>query len=283
MSPALSFLLPALVLAQAPAPFERSDVDPFLPDTLRPVVELAIQAELDPKRGPGNAMAVLSEAMREHGDDDGALLTLRLRQAGVVLRKRFMEDRNFPEALRYEQAISTFTRLDLREPGLEQWLKAALQHHPEGNKRVEAVKRTIPISVLARGQGVDRKQIAQQLVAAIAELGFKAKVVPPKNARFVLKVATENPKTPVPGRHAVRVILGIEEIINGKVGWTHTIFRTEAAAEAQTAIDAGVQWLLRVGGRDMFFYWLGKTAFPSLVARPDHQRESGPGHAGHGH
>ncbi len=280
---ALVSVLAALCVSQAPAPFERSPVDPFLPDNLRPVVEQAVEAERDPKRGAGNAMSVLSEAMRTHGVDEKAIMTLRLRLAGIVLRKRFMDDTKFPEPMRYEQVMSTFSRLDLKEPGLKEWLQEALDHHPEGKKRMKAVKSTLPVSILVRGTGVDRKKVAGILREAFSDLGLKLKVVPPKKARFVLKIATENPRDPVPGRHAVRVLFGLEEIINGKVGWTHTMFRTEAASDAQTAIDAGLQWVLRVGGRDMFFYWIGKTSFPSLVARPKNSKQGPGSHAGHGH
>ncbi len=275
-------LLPALVIAQAPAPFERSAVDPLLPDALRPIVEQAIDAELDPKRGPGNAISVFTEAMRAHAANDKYMLALRLRMAGVVLRKRFVEDRKFPESLRYEQVISTFSRLDLREPGLREWLDAAIAHHPPGKKRLDEAKRTLPVAILVRGTGLDRKLIGKSLIKAFKDLGLKIRIVPPKRARFVLKFATENPKTPVPGRHAVRVILGIEAIAGGKVVWNHTLFRTQADTEAQAAIDTGVDGLMRIGGRDMLFLWLGKVAFPSLVARPKNQGAPG-SHEGHGH
>ena len=277
MSPAA--LLAALVVTQAPAPFERSAIDPFLPDALRQVVADADAAERDPKRGPGNALALYDEAKRAHGGDDALLLALRLREAGVVLRKHFLESTQFPLVLRYEQVVSTFARLDITDPGLRPWLDRALDNHPKAQLRIRATKRTIPIAVLVRGTQLDKKRIHARLKAIFEGLGFQAKIVPPKKARFVLKIGAENPRRPIPGKRAVRVILGLEGISKGETTWNHTIFRTEAATETDAAIDAALEWVIRVGSRDLFFRWLGETAFPSLVAE---EKGSG-GHAGHRH
>lgn len=276
MSP--SVLLAGLLVAQAPAPFERSPIDPILPEALRATVERADAAERDPKRGPSNALAVYEEAKRAHAGDDRLLLALRLREAGVVLRRHFLESKQFPLVLRYEQAVSTFARLDLAEPGLKAWLDTALDNHPEGKARLEATGRKIPMALLVRGSQLDKEAIAKRLVDVFAGVGLKVVIVPPKEARFVLKLGAENPRRPIPGKRAVRVLLGIEGILDGETTWTHTMYRTEAATETEAAMSAALDWLLRIGGRDLFFRWLGETAFPSVIAT-----QGKGGHDGHGH
>lgn len=278
MSPAA--LLTALVVAQAPAPFERSAIDPLLPDVLREVVERADEAERDPKRGPGNALALYDEAKRGFADDDRLLLALRLREAGVVVRQQFMKNERFPLVLRYEQVVSTFSRLDFTEPGLTAWLERALDNHPQGRERLAKSKRVVPITILTRGTQLDKKAIAARFVEVFAKVGVKVKIVPPKKARFVVKLGAENPKRQVPGRRAVRVLLGVEGILDGETTWNHTLFRTEAATETEAALEAAIDWLVRIGGRDIFFRWLGETAFPSLIAS---DKKQGGHHHGHKH
>lgn len=272
-------LLATLVVAQAPTTFERSAIDPFLPEALRDVVARADAAERDPKRGPGNALGIYDEAKRGFANDDRLLLALRLREAGVVLRKHFLESTQFPLVLRYEQVVSTYARLDITDPGLKAWLDRALDNHPEGRARIAKTKRTIPIAVLTRGTQLDKAAIQRRFVEAFAPLGLTVKIVSPKAARFVIKVGAENPRQPVPGKRAVRVLLGVEGILKGETTWTHTLFRTEAAPATEAALDAALEWLVRIGGRDILFRWLAETAFPSLLA--DKKRRGG--HEGHRH
>lgn len=280
MSLALGLVL-AVAAQTPPRPYQRAAIDPMLPEALRPAVELAAAAELDPKRGPGNAVEVLRKAQAEFGADERLVLALRLREAGVVLRQRYLGEARFELPLRYEQVISTFSRLDLMEPGFRAWFDRSLENHPEARAAIAATRRTIPVAFLVRGAGLDRKKAAEAFRRAFAAVGVDLKVVPAKKARFVLKLATENPKRPVPGQRAVRVRLGIEGIEDGKIAWEHALFRTEAAAETETAIGAGLNWLSRIGGRDMFVHWLADVAFPTL--RPREGDGHGHGHAGHGH
>ena len=101
-------------------------IDPALPDAVRPAVQSAIDAELDPKRGPSNAQAVLDAAMAKHQASNDLVLALRLRHAAIELRRILVRDDALPEPIRYEKAYTTFARLDLTDPGAKAWLERTL-------------------------------------------------------------------------------------------------------------------------------------------------------------
>src|SRR5688500_12538865 len=105
-----------------------AQLDPTLPDDVRPIVEQAVKAELDPKRGSGNAVEIL-KAEKTKFNDPAKGLSIDLRMAAIDLRRRFLTDERFPVPIRWEQALSTFARLELSEPGVKEWIDEALKHH----------------------------------------------------------------------------------------------------------------------------------------------------------
>lgn len=258
---------------------QQPKIDPTLPEDLRPVVERAVEAELDPKRGAGNAVEVLRLERKKH-QDQRHQLALDLRNAATTLRQRFITVDEYPVPIRYEQALSTFSRLELTEPGIEAWIDKALQHHEYAKKRIgKKNQRVIEAVVLTRG-GLDRKRIQKAFQETVATTGFRLKMVPAKKATMVLKVSAEDAPSQKKDLRMVRVQLGLESVRDGKVVWRHNMWREDGGKDADEAIDRALTWLAKVGGRDMFFRWLGETAFHSFL-------QAGPGpyrpNDGHAH
>lgn len=263
-------LLAFLAVGQQPK------IDPTLPKELRPIVEQAIEAELDPKRGTGNAVEVLRQE-RKKWKDQRHQLSLDLRNAAIVLRRRFITIGEYPVPIRYEQALSTFSRLELTEPGIGEWIERALEHHDYAKKRIGRKKqRVIEASVLTRG-GLDRGRIQKVFQETVAKTGFLLKMVPAKKATMIIKVSAED-APPQKNLRMVRVQLGLESIRDGKVVWRHGLWRTEGGKDAGEAIQKALEWLAKVGGRDMFFRWLGETAFHSFLQSGPHPYTPKQGH-----
>lgn len=275
----LSLIAIGLLSTSQPIPQEAPLIDPALPDEIRPTIEAAIEAELDDKRGPDNAMKVLEAGLQKYGKSAHHIMAIRLRTAGVFLRRRFLSDAKFPMPIRYEQALSTFSRLDLTEPGLTDWFQKTLKHHPEGKEKFGTKKsRRLPIAVLLRGSGLDPKLVNAAFVDGFKNTGFDLAIVPAKKARMLVILKTETPRQTEPGRRAVRLVMGIESIVDGETTWRHSLFRTEAADSFEAAVTSGLKWLVRIGGRDLLFRWLGETAFDTLLPNPEPAD-----HEGHGH
>jgi hypothetical protein len=268
--------------AQAqPAPGAPS-LDPFLPELLRPVIEAASAAELDPRRGPGNAIAALKSEREKHTRSPALTLALDFRIAATGLRQRFLAQKSTPEPVRWEQALSTFGKLDLTEPGLAAWLERALEHHPAASKAMSGKgTRTLKVTLLVRGSALDKAAVEEAFAAPLRALGFTLRFVPAKEAELVLKLSAASDKTPVPGNTAVRLGLGLESVREGKTVWQSELYRVESDKTAQGAVANALTWVSRIGGRDLFFRWLGEHGMPGLLG-------NGPlagdphGH-GHGH
>lgn len=240
-----------------------AQLDPTLPDDVRPVVEQAIKAELDPKRGSGNAVEVL-KAEKGKQTDPAKQLSIDLRMAAIALRRRFLTDERFPVPVRWEQALSTFARLDLSEPGVKEWIDEALKHHDYAKKRIGTKKqRVIKAAILTRG-GLDKEKVAKPLVELVKRAGFELAIVPAKEASMVITASAED-APPQQNLRMVRVQLGLESIRDGKVIWRQGVYRTEGGIDAEEAIGRALAWLAKVGGRDLFFRWLGETAFHTFV------------------
>ena len=252
----------ASLLAARPTP----QVDPILPDSVRPVVKAAIEAELDAKRGPGNALRIIEKAQTRHEEGTPEAVALRLRRAAIGLRRIFLTRPEFPETKRYEQALSTFAQLELTEPGLREWLERTLRNHPEAKATIgPAGQRQIHAALLVRGDALPRKKVKAAFKNAFAHAGFSLRFVPAKKAPYVLKVGTAGTKSPYPDQRAVRVMLGIEHVDDGEIEWQSSVYRTMTAPQAELAVAAGVDWVARVGGRDVLIHWLGTHGLPTLV------------------
>lgn len=281
-----------LALALSAQPGGMPQIDHALHPNVRAIVEKAIEAELDPKRGGSTAAQMLQSEIDKRKSKMDEQLSLRLRFAGVELRRRFLMGKDFPEPVRYEQCLSTFARLDLTDPGLKEWLERSLKHHPYAKQRLGKKKqRTIKAALLVRGADLDPKDIKKRFQKALRDVGFDIAFVPAKKATMILKMGAESAKSPDGSQRAVRVVLGLESVKDGRAVWQHELFRTVAAKDLKVAIDDALSWLVKIGGRDMFFRWLGERAFKLFLARGDGLsvatgrdlvRGSG-GHDGHDH
>lgn len=275
-------LVLALVLGQ-PGGAATMTLDPVLPEALREVVAQAAEAELDPKRGTANAHEILKAARTQHAASGELVLALDLRIAAAGVRAHFLTAPQFPAETRREQALSTFARLDLAEPGLKTWLEQAIAANAEAGKRLATPKqRRLRVAILTRGSALERKQVEQALGAPLAALGFSLEVVPAKDAELILKVAAEGAKSDDPSRPAVRVTFAAEQVKEGKIVWEHSVFRATAANTPQAAQKSALDWVARVGGRDVFFRWLSERGFASLAGGAPSPLGP-PGHDHHGH
>ncbi|MBK8012101.1 MAG: hypothetical protein IPK13_12195 [Deltaproteobacteria bacterium] len=312
-------------------------VDPYLFSEVREAIERASEAETDPHRGTDNALEILRGRRAEVAADARLAQALDLRIAGTVIRAHFLSKTKVPPAHRWAQALSTFSRLDLTEPGLVTWIQkagsekaAAVASGTTTKKRSIKPPTTPPIKavILTRGTHLVRAALERQLEAAFASSGVRVNFVPAAEADFVLKLSAEDAAPRNGGRSTdqantasdsdsdsdsdanpssvsgsgsavassrstaqryVRVTLDIERIEGGRLRWRHSVFRTSAASRLDVAVDAGVDWVLRIGGRDVLFRWLGETTFPELLAygtgqtgpaSPPHERPHGPASPG---
>ena len=253
----------ATVVGQAPGQMQ---FDPSLPDKVRPAVAQAVAAELDPKRGPANAMRIIERAQAKYAEGSPAFKALALRRAAIGLRRIFLTEEDFEEPERYEQALSTFSRLELSDPGFKEWIQRTLDHHPEARKTLGQSKaRRINVALLLRGADLVRADVEAAFRTGLDRVGLQVRFVPAKKAAFIVKLAAEGTKSPRPDQRAVRVILGIEHVMDNKVAWRTSLFRTTTAADPAVAFAASLDWLVRVGGRDLVFRWLGTQGLPVLV------------------
>jgi len=101
-----------------------------------------------------------------------------------------------------------------------------------------------------------------------------------RDAAIVLKVGAEEMAREAEGDRAVKVTLDIESIRDAKVAWRGGLFRIEAAKDPAVALKSGLEWIARIGGRDILFRWLGENAMPLLL---DPTPRSGPGADPHAH
>lgn len=240
----------------------RGSIDPTLPDVLRPTVVAAIETELDPKRGPDNALAMLKAAEDAHKGQPELQLSLRLRAAAVFLRQQFLLNPRESMAERYQRAMTTFAQLDLTEPGFSAWLARTLKEAPRAEAMMAKAKQ-LDVALLIRGSVITRKAAKAAIESAFADTSFKLNWVPAKKAHFLLKVAM-NPGQ-APGR--LRVELAIEDIHDGKTVWQDRSYREAEAQKPETAALEGLRWVVRIGGRNMLFRWIGHQGLPGLVAK----------------
>jgi hypothetical protein len=252
-----------------------AQLDPTLPEDVRPVIEQAVKAELDPKRGSGNAVEILKAETPKFADP-AKQRSIELRKAAIELRRTFLSGERFPVPIRWEQALSTFAHLELSDPGLEEWIDETLKHHEYAKKRIGTKKqRVIKVAILTSG-GLDKDRVAKPLIELVKKVGFQLAVVPAKEAGMVITASAKD-APPEKNLRMVRVQLGIESIRDGKVIWRKGVYRTEGGIDADEAIGRALTWLAKVGGRDLFFRWIGETAFHTFV-----EGGTGPGGSPHG-
>lgn len=260
MSVILGVLLAQLAGAPPTAP-----IDPYLPPSLRATVADASAAELDPKRGANNALGILERA--KDGAAPGAeAQALDLRIAATSLRSRFLTAEQFPRSRRYEQALSTFARLDLAEPGLAAWLDRTLAESPATAKKLgKRAGWTVEVGLLTRSASLDRKRVEKAFTDAFAAAGVKLRFVPAKDARLVITAGAEDVPRPSEGDSAVKLTIGLESVKDGAVVWRGGFFRVTAAKDPRLALEGALEWSARIGGRDLFFRWLGEHGMETML------------------
>lgn len=240
--------------------------DPYLPDSVREVVEKASAAELDPKRGTTNAIEALKSERKKYADGSREAAALDLRVAGTILRTKFNVSQEFKEEIRPVQALSTYSRLDLWEPGLKVWLDRAFDKNPEIKKKL--AKKSLwkwKVAVLTRGSGLDKDAIAQAFKKALEKVGMAIELVPMAEAEMAMILSAEDAPLENSSERAVKVTFGAERIQDKKVVWRTQFFRVESARDSKVALASALEWTARIGGRDLFFRWLGENAFPPLA------------------
>ncbi len=251
-------LTAACVLLAAPPP--ASPVDPTLPASVRPVIADAIRAELDPRRGPGNALALLETALAKHPPGSRTFRALSQRKAAVALRRLFLTRDRLAAPARDGLALSTFALLELADPGLDAWLARAWAHRQPGPAGLPVLK----IALLA-GNDLDRAGIERVWVQRFRAIGVSVEFGPARAADFVIRLRGQGTQPPKGRAHAVQLQLGIEHVIDGRTAWRTAVTTRSVSDTARQAGDAGVDWLTRVGGRDLLFRWLQSEG---IVPRP---------------
>lgn len=240
------------------------DLDPFLwPEIADAVAEAAV-AERDPTRGPGNAIARLEAEKKRHGARR-LRTAIDLRIAATALRERFRAAGRFPEPVREAQALSTYARLDLAEPGLKEALLAAIEA-AEGPPPELALS----IAVLGKTPGLDLDAFTERLSARLDEVGVRVDTVPPAAADFVLRLGAAD-EPPRGDRRVVSARLELAQRGDGEATWRRGLYRSAAAASPEAALTASLEWLARMGGRDLLFRYLATGPLPQLnvlFARP---------------
>jgi hypothetical protein len=240
--------------------------DPILPDAIRAAVKDASEAELDPKRGPGNAMQILSAERDKHAGDAELQMALDIRKSATMIRTRFIHNPKVEEPTRYEHALSTFSKLELGEPGLATWLSLALEKKP-GAVQILGAGRPISVAVLTRGSGLAKPAVVEAFKQALASAGSRLESQPLEQAAFALKLGADEARDEG-GTSSVRVTLDIERLEKGRAVWRSGMFRTSRAKTPAAAIQASLEWLARIGGRDVLFRWLSEEALPNAVVNP---------------
>lgn len=265
-------LLACAVLALAPgqpSPARTpgmAPIDPYLPQSLTKIVTDASEAELDPKRGPDNAVSILASERDRHPEGSREARALDLRIAAVKVRKRCLTSEEFAKPARLEQALSTYARLDLAEPGLRPHLDRALAVRPEAQKALGARARwKLPVAILTRGSALELEAVRKAFASALERVGTKLEVVPAREASLVITLGVDDVPTGESDRATVKLTFSVEAIRDGHVVFKNSLFRIEAAHDARLALASALDWASRIGGRDLFFRFLGERGFPLLL------------------
>ena len=260
---ALALVLIAQTLPPELAVKSRPGYDPALPPELRAVVEKAVAAELDKTRGPGNAVDALRLERSKYERAPLLQLAIDLRIAATVLRQQFLANSKVSEEDRYAQALSTYSRLDLTDPGLDTWFDRAVAHGSAEAKAAfgDTRKRQIPLAIEARGSGLDKKDLSDRFRTALKSAGLTMVAPTDKQPGYLARLAALEVRDEG-GQATVRVTLEVEA-----TKWTFkkASFRTTTAPDAKAAVTAAAEWLIRIGGRDMVFDWFDRNGIKGAV------------------
>lgn len=255
---------------------ERRGFDPVLPAAIAPAVARAVEAELDTKRGTQNAVEILKAEQRRISGDRDLELSLNVRLAAAVLRARFSSNDKVDKGVGLQQALSTYAKLDVSDPGLSAWIERAVEATPAAKEAFAKTGRKIEVALFARGEGLDVDAFSKRLSSLVSASGFTLVKNPPKQSVFLLKLSAdqvrEAGKAP-----AVRITLEMSKEYPAPL--KRSLFRTVEAKDADIAMAAAVEWLARIGGRDLVFHWMAENGLPEAL--PMTPRSSG--HGGHGH
>ena len=198
----------------------------------------------------------------------------------LLLRARFSQDPKQPPTTRVARALSTYSRLDLTEPGLGEWIKRAVAASAPATQARFAAKdgRRLRLAVTAQGAGVDAEAFSRELTRVYGTLGVQVVKTAAKDADYVAKLAALDVRDEG-GRTAVRVTMDLAAARGEEPRWRTTLFRTSLAANPKDALAASVDWLVRIGGRDLLFAWLDAQGLEGVKM----QAPAGDGHGHHDH
>lgn len=287
----VALALSGLTAQSGRGPMQKAAVDPFLPAEIEEVAKAAAEAEHDPKRGPGNAIAYLKSERSKFGSTR-IRLAIDLRIAAIALRQRFLNGQRFSAPVRHAQALATYSRLDLAEPGLKTTLLETLRarqfggdEHQRGPNRRDHEPLPgleVKVSILSRTKAVPKEAFIGPLTSALQRSGIALKQVPPKEAAFIVKLGARELRSEG-SRRLVTTTLDLEQIQGRERVWSHSLFRTEAAPRPEAALTSGFEWLARIGGRDLLFRYLSTGPIPELELLTQVGGEATRKHAGHQH
>lgn len=259
---------------------QRAALDPYLPAALADAVKAASDAEIDPKRGPGNAVELLRAERTKYAGDLRMEMAVDLRIAATVLRARFRNNHKVPPETRWAQALSTFSKLDVADPGFGWWVDRTVESWPGAEAKLAG--RKVKLAVLTRGSGIDRDEVFARLADGLSKAGFKAERAAPKASDFVATLVADELRE-AGGEPIVRVTLGLERMVDGKPGWRNGMYRSAKASEAKAALASNVEWLCRMGARDVVLRRLDEAGVDGVyLALPGGGKAHGPDD-GHGH
>lgn len=254
---------------------ERRGFDPVLPPSIAAAVARAVEAELDPKRGTQNAVEILKAEQRRVSGDRDLEMPINVRLAATVLRARFASNDKVEKNVGLQQALSTYAKLDITDPGLSAWIEKAVEATPAAQAAFKKTGRKIELAVLARGEGLDAAAFSARMSALVRDAGFTVVKKPPKQATYLMKLAAEQIRS-ADAAPMIRVTL--ELLKDGPAPLKKTLFRTVEAAKPEIAVAAALEWLARVGGRDLVFHWMAENGLPDALPMTPRS-----GHGGHAH
>lgn len=254
---------------------ERRGFDPVLPASIAAAVARSAEAELDPKRGTQNAVEILKAEQRRISGDRDLEMSLNVRLAATVLRARFASNDKVEKSVGLQQALSTYAKLDITDPGLSAWMERSVEATPAAKAAFAKSGRKIDVAVLARGEGLDAAAFSERLRGLVWATGLNLIKKPPKEATYVIKLAAEQMRS-ASAAPTIRVTL--ELLREGPSPLKKTLFRTVEAEKPEIAMAAALEWLARVGGRDLVFHWMAEHGLPDALPMTPRS-----GHGGHAH
>jgi hypothetical protein len=247
----------ALVIAQDP------NQGALLPDALFPAVSAASEAEWSHPKRFGEARAILLRERSRVASDPELLRVIDLRVAANILRSRSEATSSLASNDRWKDALFTFARLDLKEPGLDRWLQKAREN--EKPRREKSM--LFQLAYFAPSQSFDLSAAHDRLSALFSRLDIPIQRVDEANASFLLRIRALGVQH-IGAMSQVRMGVVVQHRDHGRVIWEDSLTHTASGSNSKAAQDACIDALLRLAGRDLLFHWLSTTWFRNSATSP---------------